>query len=96
MHEVDAVIVVREGGAAIDDEDPVLLLDGKAVHADFAEPTERYQADGIGLERGAHANTSTAERPSPEARGVERDAGWGGMGMEATLKRARPCCGVKR
>jgi hypothetical protein len=42
------VVVVGKSGTAVDDHDAVLLLDGQAVHAYFAEAPERYQANGVG------------------------------------------------
>ena len=44
MQELDAVIVLGEGDAAVDDEQALLRLQGEAIHADLAEAAERDDA----------------------------------------------------
>jgi len=53
MKHVQPEVLVRKGDAAIHDEDIALLLDGEAVHADFAEAAERYEANAV-CGRGRH------------------------------------------
>ncbi len=48
MPNVDAHVVVGEGGAAIDDHDAVLLLERKAVHADLPQASEGDDPNPIG------------------------------------------------
>jgi hypothetical protein len=44
VNDVDAEAAMVEGDAAIDQEHPAALLEGKAVHADLAEAPERTDA----------------------------------------------------
>src|SRR6478735_8897523 len=48
MPDVDAHVVVGEGGAAIDDHDAARLLQGEAVHANLPQATEGDDANQIG------------------------------------------------
>jgi hypothetical protein len=40
VHDVDAQAALVEGDTAIDDEHLAALLEGEAVHPDFAEPSQ--------------------------------------------------------
>jgi hypothetical protein len=44
MQQLDAVIVLREGDAAIDDQDRLFRLESEAVHADLTKTAERHDA----------------------------------------------------
>jgi hypothetical protein len=44
MDDVDAEIVFGKRGSTIDQQQPPLILDDQAVHADFPEPAEGNQS----------------------------------------------------
>jgi hypothetical protein len=47
VQHIDTEVFVMKTGAAVDDQDAVVLLDGQAIHANFAEPAQRDQANTL-------------------------------------------------
>ena len=48
MDDVDAVVLVGKRDAAVDDDDVIALREGETVHPDFAQTTQRNDAEMAG------------------------------------------------